>query len=219
MTSFVVPGGVRCSLTETLRADILSEVGAVSRSFVDTENTLMDNFGALERMEGLGRLRTSLARDLGIVGPCGRASNIPYDVRQNALSEPYVTSNWQPVHRENGDVLSRVQVKVEEVHESFKVIHHVFENLVIESSSPKEDIFNQSAIPVNKCGVGIVESHRGELIHSVFTDKNGQISRYAIKDPSTNNWPGLAHAIRGEQVTDFPLCNKSFGLSYSGNDL
>ena len=71
----------------------------------------------------------------------------------------------------------------------------------------------------DRVGVGVIEAWRGELIHLVFIDGEGGISRYAIKDPSFNNWTGLAIAARGQLVADFPLCNKSFGLSYSGNDL
>ena len=68
-------------------------------------------------------------------------------------------------------------------------------------------------------GVGVVEAWRGELIHGITADGDGRIQRYAIKDPSFNNWTGLAIAVRGNLVADFPLCNKSFNLSYSGNDL
>ena len=75
------------------------------------------------------------------------------------------------------------------------------------------------ALPPARVGIGIVEAWRGELVHLVYTDGDGNISRYGIKDPSFNNWTGLAIAARDELVADFPLCNKSFGLSYSGNDL
>jgi Ni,Fe-hydrogenase III large subunit len=74
-------------------------------------------------------------------------------------------------------------------------------------------------LPPNQAGIGIVEAWRGELIHWVTTDDAGKVSRYAIKDPSFNNWTGLSIAARGNLVADFPLCNKSFNLSYSGNDL
>jgi Ni,Fe-hydrogenase III large subunit len=71
----------------------------------------------------------------------------------------------------------------------------------------------------NSVGVAVVEAHRGELIHLVFTDDNGAIKRYAIKDPSVNNWTALAIAVRNNLLADFPLCNKSFSLSYGGHDL
>ena len=75
------------------------------------------------------------------------------------------------------------------------------------------------ALAPDSVGIGIVEAWRGELIHWITTDERGRISRYAIKDPSFNNWTGLAIAARNNLVADFPLCNKSFNLSYSGNDL
>ena len=71
----------------------------------------------------------------------------------------------------------------------------------------------------NSIAVSIVEGWRGEVVHIAITDSNGQISKYKIKDPSFNNWYGLALAVRNNGVSDFPLCNKSFNLSYSGNDL
>ena len=67
--------------------------------------------------------------------------------------------------------------------------------------------------------VSIVEGWRGEVVHVAMTDGNSNLTRYKIKDPSFNNWFGLALAVRNNGISDFPLCNKSFDLSYSGNDL
>jgi Ni,Fe-hydrogenase III large subunit len=53
----------------------------------------------------------------------------------------------------------------------------------------------------------------------VATDAAGAIAHWKIVDPSFHNWPGLALAMRGQQISDFPLCNKSFNLSYCGFDL
>jgi Ni,Fe-hydrogenase III large subunit len=74
-------------------------------------------------------------------------------------------------------------------------------------------------LPADKVAVSIVEAWRGSLIHWITTDANGTIGRYAIRDPSFQNWTGLAIAARHNLVADFPLINKSFGLSYSGDDL
>jgi Ni,Fe-hydrogenase III large subunit len=63
------------------------------------------------------------------------------------------------------------------------------------------------------------EGWRGEIVHLAMTDANSRIIRYKIKDPSFNNWSGLSMAVRGGQISDFPLCNKSFNLSYAGHDL
>jgi Ni,Fe-hydrogenase III large subunit len=74
-------------------------------------------------------------------------------------------------------------------------------------------------LPANKHSVGIVEAFRGELIHLCITGANGEIRRYAIKDPSFNNWTAISVGIRDNLVADFPMCNKSLALSYGGNDL
>ena len=67
--------------------------------------------------------------------------------------------------------------------------------------------------------ISVVEGWRGEIVHIAMTDINRKISKYKIKDPSFNNWYGLGLAVRNNGISDFPLCNKSFNLSYSGNDL
>ena len=75
------------------------------------------------------------------------------------------------------------------------------------------------ALPPDSISAGIVEAFRGELVHILFTDETGKIKRYAVKDPSWNNWTAISIAIRRNLLADFPLCNKSLALSYSGNDL
>ncbi len=75
------------------------------------------------------------------------------------------------------------------------------------------------ALPPGELAVSMVEGWRGEITHVAVTDERGQLARYKVKDPSFHNWMGLAQALRGEQVSDFPLCNKSFNLSYAGHDL
>ncbi len=65
----------------------------------------------------------------------------------------------------------------------------------------------------------LVEGWRGEICHVALTDARGSIVKYKIKDPSLHNWLALALAVRGEGISDFPICNKSFNLSYCGHDL
>jgi Ni,Fe-hydrogenase III large subunit len=67
--------------------------------------------------------------------------------------------------------------------------------------------------------IALAEGHRGEIVHVLLTDARGQLSQLAIKDPSFHNWHGLALAVRENGISDFPLCNKSFDLSYAGHDL
>jgi len=67
--------------------------------------------------------------------------------------------------------------------------------------------------------VAMTEGWRGEIAHAVLTGPSGRIRRHKVKDPSFHNWPALALAMQGNQISDFPLCNKSFNLSYAGHDL
>ena len=216
LTAYVRPGGVRRPLPPDERDALLIQVNALESEYARAEPLLLDNPGALERMEGTGRVRPFLARDFGLSGPAGRASAVVYDVRKAFKQEPFASAEWEPAAESEGDVNSRVRIRASEVRTSLKMLVDLLAAVPEENKtlSPLPD-----ALPPERVGVGIVEAWRGELIHLVFTDSAGGISRYHIKDPSFNNWTGLAIAARGELVSDFPLCNKSFGLSYSGNDL
>jgi Ni,Fe-hydrogenase III large subunit len=213
-TAYVIPGGVSHGLSEPLRAEMHREVDVLTAAFLRAKPLLMENSGALERMEGIGIVRPSLARDFGLVGPAGRASGSGYDVRQAFQQEPY---HLEPLPGStDGDVLARVRIRAVETESSLGLIGQLLAGNggASEIATPVPD-----SLSPDRVGVGIVEAWRGELIHLAFTDSRGQLSRYCVKDPSFNNWTGLAIAARGQLVADFPLCNKSFGLSYSGNDL
>jgi Ni,Fe-hydrogenase III large subunit len=67
--------------------------------------------------------------------------------------------------------------------------------------------------------ISLIEAWRGEACHVALTDAQGRVARYKMIDPSFHNWEGLAMALRGRAISDFPLCNKSFNLSYCGHDL
>ena len=102
--------------------------------------------------------------------------------------------------------------------QSYSIIKKVFAEL---RNLTNDKICSEytSELSKNSLAISIVEGWRGEIVHIALTDADGKLSRYKIKDPSFNNWYGLALAVRNNGVSDFPLCNKSFNLSYSGNDL
>ncbi len=216
LTAYIRPGGVKHGLSREMREGINQMAGKLIQDVKEVEPLLLDNSGSLERMEGRGVLRPHLAKEFGLVGPAGRASGVDYDVRVSYPVEPYLSLNiTQPLDQE-GDILARVQVRAQEALISLQLIREILSGLEEDTpfSVPMPD-----TLPPGKYGVGIVEAWRGELIHLIHTNGEGGISRYSIKDPSFNNWTGLAIAARGQLIADFPLCNKSFSLSYSGNDL
>lgn len=216
LNSYILPGGVTRDLPETMRAEILGEVDKLSGEMERAIPLLMDNSGALDRMEGFGKVRNSLARDFGLVGPAGRASGVVYDVRKAFPQDLYGAVSWEIPHSIEGDVLARVNIRVLELGVSLRLLAAFLKEMPAVGALT---VHLPDELPPLSIGIGVVEAWRGELIHLLMTDANGKIERYCIKDPSFNNWTGLSIAARDQLVADFPLCNKSFSLSYSGNDL
>ncbi len=212
---FVLPGGVARDIDDARRTEFVQSLSELARRIQDSIPLVLGNPAVIERMEGTGRLSPSLAKEFGIVGPAGRASGSGYDARTVFRQGVFPEQDLVPAKRDSGDVLARAQVRGDEITTSLSLIADLSESLP--QSPVKVDV--ESSLPSDRVGVGVVEAWRGELIHWITTDNDGHIQRYAIKDPSLNNWTGLAIAVRGNLVADFPLCNKSFNLSYSGNDL
>jgi len=215
-TCYVLPGGVARGLAGSDRRQLARDVRELEAAFERAEPLLMENAGALERMEGTGRLRRSLAVDFGLVGPAARASGVQYDVREAFPQPSHWKVDWKAASGVDGDVLARARIRVDETRSSLSMIAALLDDL---PEGGDYCVPMPGTLRPRAAGVGVVEAWRGELIHLILTDDAGRIRRYCIKDPSFNNWTGLSIAARGELVADFPLCNKSFGLSYSGNDL
>ncbi|MEN6548073.1 MAG: NADH-quinone oxidoreductase subunit C [Armatimonadia bacterium] len=213
---YIRPGGVSRDLPQDRLTAFSAGLADLKRRLHDYVPLILDNPSVLDRMEGTGRVTPSMARDFGLVGPAARASGSTYDARTAFAHGVYPTHAPTPATRETGDVLARAQIKADELQSSFQIIESLLDNL---PEGPVQLDCDTATLPLNAVGVGLVEAWRGELIHWITTNDSGEIARYAIKDPSLNNWTGLAIAVRGNLVADFPLCNKSFNLSYSGNDL
>jgi Ni,Fe-hydrogenase III large subunit len=105
-------------------------------------------------------------------------------------------------------------VRAREVDQSVAILQQVLQGLPgtpISSRLPEH-------LPASESAMGWAEAWRGPVIHWVATDEGGRLARVKVTDPSTLNWPGLIHAVPGNIIPDFPVINKSFNLSYSGND-
>ena len=213
--SYVLPGGVARDLGDARRSEFAESLAQLARKVEESLPLLLENPGVIERMEGTGRLLPALAKEFGLVGPVGRASGSSYDARTVFSHGIYPSYAPIPATRKTGDVLARAQVRGEEIAGSLSLLGQLLEYLP--DSPIGVDV--AESLPPNRIGVGIVEAWRGELIHWITTDDEGRIERYSMRDPSFSNWTGLSIAVRGNLVSDFPVCNKSFSLSYSGNDL
>jgi Ni,Fe-hydrogenase III large subunit/Ni,Fe-hydrogenase III component G len=213
--AYVLLGGVARDLSPDRQRPFSTNLAELDKLTKRWLPLLLENPAAMERMEGTGRVSPGLARAFGLVGPAGRASGGDYDARRHFGHGLYPERAPTPAQETNGDVLARARVRAQEIETSLQLLAALVEAL------PAGDIRTglPETLPSRSVGVGVVEAWRGELIHWVTTNGHGRINRYAIKDPSFNNWTGLAIAARNNLVADFPLCNKSFNLSYSGNDL
>lgn len=212
--AFICPGGVVSDPTSRLM-EIQKLARALKKDVDSVVDYFMSNQGTRDRMENIGKVSQKLAGDFGLVGVAGRASGIAYDARHHFKQGAYKEVELPIAVETGGDVLSRAKVRIREIQSSIAIIDELIDKI------PPGDLMAQvpEKLSADKIGLAIVEGHRGELIHMVFTNSDGEVVRYAIKDPSVNNWTGLAIAVRRNLVADFPLCNKSFSLSYSGHDL
>lgn len=216
MRGLVCAGGVTRTPTAANIAELNKCIGRLKKELEQVLDFYFENQVAIDRMDGIGKVSQKLALDFGLVGVAARASGIEYDCRTSWNAD--LKNHSLPVSTEkSGDVLGRAKVRVAEIQASLTLLSRLLEQY--DKEGPAERSTMPETLVCNSVAAGIVESSRGELIHLVFTDEAGKINRYCIKDASVNNWTGLAIAIRNNLIADFPLCNKSFALSYSGHDL
>ena len=204
-------GGVLKDLTEEKQTLLLSSLKVILADFNEIKNILSTSTSFMDRVETTGILRRKTAEDFGVVGLVGRASGLALDFRQN--TPPYKAAGFKMVTGKEGDVLARLNVRLGEFEESVRLIKELINHL------PVGEIIASS--PEIKAGqaLGCIEGWRGPVLYWVKTNETGIIDRCKIVDPSFHNWPGLSYAVLDNIIPDFPVCNKSFNLSYAGNDL
>lgn len=207
-------GGVRFDLNNEVINTIKDNLKIIRHDVEEINNYLFNSIGVLQRFEDIGTVPNKLAQSIGLVGMAARSCGIEEDIR---IHFPYSAYRYNPVSMitlATGDVFARARIRALETEEALRFIFDQLENF------PSGEI--KSAVGKMIAGSGVVslvEGWRGEIVHIAFTNDNGGLLSYKIKDPSFNNWYALSLALRKTAISDFPLCNKSFDLSYSGHDL
>ncbi|MFA6172048.1 MAG: NADH-quinone oxidoreductase subunit C [Kiritimatiellales bacterium] len=208
------PGGAGYDLDAARIDELQKRLTAGEKDAASAIELLFETPSVLARFEGKGVLPQDICKTLGIVGPAARASGLQRDVRQDQPSGIYrfvqlPLSSWDTC-----DVFARAYVRWLEIQQSIDFIREQLRAIPAGS-------IQAVATPLkpNQLAVSLIEGWRGELCHTALTDEHGAIKRYKIVDPSFHNWMGLAYALREQQISDFPMCNKSFNLSYCGHDL
>ena len=210
----VRPGGVGFDLDDTRKRQSLERLEAAYRDVENAVNLLWSSTSVQARFDDTGVVARDVAVALGLVGPAARACGLERDVRQDFPSGIFrfaqvPISTWNA-----GDVFARAYVRWLEIQRSVAFIR---EQLKAFPDGPIRA--DMKPLQPEQFAVSLVEGWRGEICHVGMTDAQSHFSRYKIVDPSFHNWFGLAMALRDQQVSDFPLCNKSFNLSYCGHDL
>jgi Ni,Fe-hydrogenase III large subunit len=168
----------------------------------------------MDRLEGTGRLFTTTAAAHGVRGYVARASGVDRDVRRDHPFAAYGDLTFDVPVLTSGDVKARTIVRVDEVRQSARLIQQAIEKL---PGGPVS--VPVSALPPFEPAFSLVEGWRGAIMHWVMAGADRRLYRVKVVDPSFFNWRPLSYALQGNIVPDFPLCNKSFNQSYSGNDL
>ena len=210
----VALGGVKCELTLGRRKELLMHLDRLEGEFDDLVTLLIDSGTFTDRVDGTGILDPRAARDLGVVGLAARASGLDLDLRRDQPHDAYAGLRFQVPVEEGGDVRARLMVRAREVEQSLSILRQALEGL------PEGGLLAPlpDALPKASSALGWAEAWRGECLHWIQTDAEGRVARLKVTDPSFKNWPGLARAVPGNILPDFPVINKSFNLSYSGND-
>lgn len=207
-------GGVNFDMTSELSAKIKTALTQFEDDVELAAEVIFSSSSVLSRFEKTGLVSEETARQIGMVGPAARACGLGIDVRSDF---PYGGYLYFPVYKmtmNSGDVFARAYIRYVETKQSLRMILEQLDALPAgELTAPMKPPLPEHFV------VSMSEGWRGEIVHAAITDENGDLKRYKIKDPSFNNWFALALAVRDNGISDFPLCNKSFNLSYCGFDL
>ena len=211
---FIVPGGVSKDLSTAELKKLHHGLKSIIEDMRDILKIGLESDGLLERMVTSGILRPEAAKAYGAVGISARGTDNKMDTRADHPYAAYDKLKLRVVTKSGCDVFARYMIRVEEMDNSFEMIEEILELLHKTEGKVKADL---------KFGKGeamsAVEGWRGETLHFVRLNEQGLIDRIAVRDPSFCNWPLFGEIGPGNIIPDFPLCNKSLNLSYSGNDL
>jgi len=208
------PGGIGHDCDASIVDELHKRMISAREDLSGAVKLLWDTPSVMARLEDVGIVSEHDARDIGLVGPAARACGLNCDVRRDHPFGIFRMSQIPVITAITCDVAARTRLRWLEAERSMDFIDEQVQHL------PRGECRNQpKKIVSDRCAVALTEGWRGEICHVALTDDRGRFERYKIVDPSFHNWSGLGLALRNQQISDFPLCNKSFNLSYCGFDL
>jgi Ni,Fe-hydrogenase III large subunit len=207
------PGGVNYGISQAQAETLQKTLSTARQQIIDSAEAMFANSSVLSRFDDTGMLKLQDALTLGLTGITAKASGLVVDARMDyPLDE---TTSFLPISESSGDVYARANLRYLEILQSLDIIFKELAQLDTEAVLHHE----LGAFLPDSIAIAIVEGWRGRIIHIAKTDSTGRVIWYKILDPSFTNWQALALVMRGTGISDFPICNKSFNLSYCGHDL
>jgi len=213
----VKPGGTRYPLTQEVADALLEVLEDTGSRFIDMADVIYSSPTILARFDEIGKVTREQAAQIGAVGMAAKTCGIPRDIRKSHPFCAYVDQPFVPVVLETGDVLARGMLRNLEIRQSIAMVKEWLRDS--EVLGPVEVPPFSFLLSPSSFSLALTEGWRGEICHAAVTDAAGRIIHYKVKDPSFHNWMALQLAVRNQEISDFPVCNKSFNLSYCGHDL
>ena len=210
------PGGVR-GLSETQRLDLVQTLTAFAKDVAQVNNLMLTAKSVQARFKGIGVVSIKAAQELGLVGLVARASGVALDTRARLPGQLHDTAPIALLTEPGGDCWARMKLRMREIDVSVAWLLELLGNTALDLRCGIQPV-QQNLRPDTLC-VSLREGTRGPVVQVLETSAQGQLVHYKVQDPSMPNWFGLALAVRDNGISDFPICNKSFDLSYCGNDL
>jgi Ni,Fe-hydrogenase III large subunit len=217
--SLVRVGGSHYPLTPPLVEKLLSVLADFEIRYSEMADFGYQLPSVLSRFEGCGTVTKLQAQLMGLVGMCARMCNIPRDVRVSHPIGKYKDTQYDLALQNSGDVFARGMIRVLEIQKSIDLIREWVKDLATNTANTAPLISTMPVLAADSFCLVLTEGWRGEIAHAAVTDSAGSLHHYKVKDPSVHNWLGLAIAVRNQEISDFPINNKSFDLSYCGHDL
>lgn len=213
-------GGTHYPFTEELAEKLTKLLDTFEKSFDPMAERMFSLPSVLMRVEGIGKVTGKQMRLIGAVGMAARMAGIERDVRQSHPFAAYKKYLIATQTLDAGDVWARAMLRKLEIKDSIEYIRDLMAKWKsLQEPSLKPTPENELDLAPNSLCVSLIEGWRGEICHCAVTDSTGKISHYKIKDPSMHNWFALALSLRDLEISDFPINNKSYNLSYCGHDL
>jgi Ni,Fe-hydrogenase III large subunit len=216
--SLVRIGGTHFPFTEELKKELLDVLAKYETHFEEMVGLTFRLPSIQNRFDFVGTVTEKQARLMGTVGLSARMSNIHRDVRVSHPDQAFQKFPYETVTVEKGDVFARFLLKKKEIRKSIAWIRNLLDNFQFESSNTEKPSYHLP-LKSNQFAISLTEAWRGEICHCAITDTEGNIKHYKVKDPSMHNWKALELSLRNVEISDFPINNKSYNLSYCGHDL